>query len=77
MTHTVNEPKYPIGTTFIGRGKAKSLNKVIDILKTYNVAGDLVRVRYVAIHEFCGQSVVDRDVCETTISRNATGCFPQ
>lgn len=43
---------------------------VIDCLLTYNSNGELVKVRYVAEHEFLGQKVRDTDVVATTILRN-------
>ena len=49
--------------------KNPKLCTVVDVLKTYNKAGELVKTRYVSEHEFLGQTVVDRDVCETTILR--------
>ena len=64
----VNEPKFPIGTQFKTRGKHPRLCVVMDIWRTYNAVGDLVRVRYVADHEFMGQVIRDCDVCETTIA---------
>jgi hypothetical protein len=59
-----------IGSKFIrNRGKLKNdrVETVTDILKTYNSAGDLVKTRYVAEHDFLGQKVTDRDVCLVTI----------
>jgi hypothetical protein len=44
---------------------------VTDILKTYNSKGELVKIRYVAEHQFMGQTVTDRDVVETTIAMGA------
>ncbi len=49
--------------------KHPKLCTVVDVLKTYNKAGELVKTRYVSEHEFLGQTVIDRDVCETTILR--------
>lgn len=60
--------KFPIGQSFKTRGKGQRYCRVVDILKTYNCAGTLVKVRYVAEHEFMGQTIRDEDVCETTIS---------
>lgn len=60
--------KFPIGTTFKTRGKHPRLCKVTDIWRTYNDAGELVSIRYVAEHEFMGRAIVDRDVVETTIA---------
>ena len=61
------EPKYSIGTQYRSRGKVQRVCTVVDILKTYNVAGELVSIRYVSSHDFMGQIVLDRDVVETTI----------
>jgi len=59
---------YAIGTQFKTRGKSPKLCTVVDVLKTYNAAGALVQTRYVAEHQFMGQTVTDRDVCDTTIA---------
>lgn len=59
---------YAIGTKFMTRGKSPRLCTVIDIHRTYNSAGELVRIRYVATHEFMGQTMVDGDVVATTIA---------
>lgn len=61
-----------IGTTFIKqRGKVKNdrIETVTDILKTYNSAGEHIKTRYVAEHDFLGQKVTDRDVLGVTIQR--------
>jgi hypothetical protein len=63
-------PRFAIGQQFKSRGKHPRLMTVCDILRTYNAAGDLVRIRYVAQHEFMGQTIKDHDVCETTIARS-------
>ncbi len=47
---------YPIGTKFRPIG-GKHEHTVVDVWKTYNSAGDLVRVRYVAEHLLCGQTI--------------------
>lgn len=58
---------FPIGTRFKTRGKHPRLCTVVDILKTYNSAGELVEVRYLTTHECLGQIVTDR-VVRTTIA---------
>ena len=63
------QTEYPIGTKFMTRGKRPDLCTVVDIYKTYNSAGELVATRYVATHEFCGQTVKDCDVVAVTIAR--------
>lgn len=59
---------YPIGTQYRTRGKRKDLCTVIDILKTYNSKGELVKTRYVSTHDFMGQTVTSYDVVATTIA---------
>ncbi|WOB06508.1 hypothetical protein [Piscinibacter gummiphilus] len=63
---------YPIGTKFARRVSAKRTDvcTVVDIHRTYNNAGELVKTRYVATHEFLGQVVTDHDVVAVTIARN-------
>lgn len=63
--------RFNIGQTFTTRGKSPRECTVIDILRTYNSAGEMVRLRYVATHTFMGQTVTDSDVCETTIAMGA------
>jgi hypothetical protein len=58
-----------IGTTFLSGGKNKKLCTVNEIFKTYNSRGELVKVRYSAIHLFMGQTVTEHDIVETTILR--------
>ena len=60
---------WPIGTQFVRRGKKrKDVETVIDILTTTNSKGELHQIRYVAVHAFAGQRVVDVDVVGTTIA---------
>lgn len=63
--------RFPIGQQFMSGGKHPRLCTVIDILKTFNNAGDLVRISYVAEHEFLGQKVTSWDNCDTTVARGA------
>ena len=66
-------PKFAVGTRFMRRVSAKLLKTrectVVDFWVTRNLAGEVVRVGYVATHEFCGQQIEERDICETTIAR--------
>lgn len=65
---------YAIGTRFIKVGdKAKRTWTVIDILKTYNHAGEMVMTRYVAQTEIMSQVMTDHDVVKTTIARGLIG----
>lgn len=66
---TTAEATYEIGTKFIPIGRDGRECTVVDILKTFNNAGELVRIRYVATHQFCGQTITDSDVVAATIAR--------
>lgn len=61
-------PDFPIGTKFKTRGTSPKVCTVTDILKTYNTKNELVSVRYVATHDFMGQTLTHSDVLKTTIS---------
>lgn len=65
--------KYEIGTAFKTRGNHPRTCVVTDIYRTYNSQDKLVRLRYVATHQFSDQTVTDYDVVETTISRGLLG----
>lgn len=60
---------YAIGTKFKTGGKHPRECVVVDIYKTYNNAGDLVRTSYVATHEFLGKTMTNYDVPLSTIAR--------
>ena len=64
---------YPIGTKFKTQSKFPKECTVIDIYKTYNNKNELVKTRYVAIHEFLGQTITDYDVVQPTIGRGLIG----
>lgn len=67
MTKT---PRFKIGTTFRPVGqKNDSVHTVVDIWTTRDSKGEVVKIRYEATHEFCGQTLTDTDVLETTIAR--------
>ena len=61
--------KYPIGTQYRTRGKAPRLCTVVDYHTTTNLAGEIVRERYVSTHQFAGQTVTNSDVVAVTIAR--------
>lgn len=63
------QPLFRAGQRFKTRGKHPLICTIVDIHTTRNSAGHLVRFAYVATHEFCGQTVTDRDVCEVTVAR--------
>lgn len=62
------EQRFEIGTKYKTRGKHPKLCIVIDVLKTYNSQGELVKLRYVSSHDFLGQKVIDWDVVDATIA---------
>lgn len=74
MSKTSN-PKYLVGTTYKTRGRSPRLCTVVDIHVTRNLAGDVVKTRYVSTHEFMGQTLTDYDVVETTISMGLVMAF--
>ena len=59
-----------IGKKFKTRDKHPRLCTVVDVHKTYNKDGDLVKTAYVAEHDFLGQKVTTRDWCSVSILRN-------
>lgn len=65
----MREPKFKIGQQYKTMGKHPKICTIIDIHKTYNSNGEMVKLSYVSQHEFCGQMLTDNDVVETTIAR--------
>lgn len=67
--------RFPIGLTFSRKRfpKAKELTeyRIVDILKTFNNAGDCVALEYVIVHEFLGCNISE-NVVDTTIARSLT-----
>jgi hypothetical protein len=68
----MNEPKFSIGQQYRTRGKSPKLCTVVDILRTVNSRGEVVKLRYVAMHDSCGQLITDYDVREITIAMGIT-----
>ena len=67
----IMKPRFKIGTVFIRHSKKiKVPETIVDILTTTNSAGEIVSIRYVTEHNFFGQMVTDKDVCDTTIARS-------
>lgn len=61
-------PRFAIGDQYKTRGKHQRICTIVDILRTYNAADELVRIRYVATHNFMGQEIMDSDVCDATVA---------
>lgn len=64
----MTEQRFKIGTQFLTRGKAPRLCTITDVLRTYNSAGELVRLRYVATHQFMSQTLSASEVCDATVA---------
>lgn len=62
-------PRFKVGTTYQTRSKHPRVCTVVDIHTTTNLAGEVVRIGYLTSHDFCGQTVLEHDVCDTTIAR--------
>lgn len=62
------KPRFKIGTLFKTRGKHPRVCIVTDIHTTRDSRGEIVKIRYVATHEFAGQTVTNSDVVDTTIA---------
>ena len=63
--------KIKIGDKFIrstGKGR-KEIETVEDIYTTKNHKGEIVKVEYVASHDFMGQKVFDYEIPAATIQR--------
>jgi hypothetical protein len=63
--NTTTQPKdmtITIGTQWRTRGKHPRRCTVIDILKTYNHEGTLVKTEYLSTHQFMGQPLQRVDV---------------
>ena len=58
-----------IGTEFMSRGNHPRKCTVVDIYKTYNAAGELIKITYAATHDFAGQTVTEHDIPAATIIR--------
>lgn len=67
----MTDQRFEIGTKFQLRRSKKDVRdaEVVDVLKTYNSAGKLVKLRYVVAFDFCGQRLTDCDVCDVTIAK--------
>ena len=76
MVSDARAPRFGPGTTYRTRGKHPRECEVVDVLFTYNLAGELVRVRYVTIHTLMGQEIQDIDVVETTIAMGLISAVP-
>ncbi len=63
--------RFAIGQRYATRGKNPRICTVTDIWRTFDAAGNAVKICYVTTHELAGQILTERDVCETTIAMGA------
>lgn len=68
MNEGYKASRFQIGQKYSPIGK-NYVCTVVDIHKTFNSKGELVKTRYVSEHDFCGQVVKDYDVVDATIAR--------
>lgn len=70
----MNTHRFPIGTKYTTRGKHALFCTVVDQLTTTNSQGEVVATSYITSHQFCGQTVTEAGVVDTTIAR---GLLPE
>lgn len=54
-----------VGTKFQTRGKHPRKSEVIDILRTTNLKGEIVKTEFLCQYEFLGQKITHREVAVT------------
>lgn len=69
-----NTPDPLIGKRYRAGAGRRRIATVVDKHTTYNMAGDIVRIRYVGEYEFMGQTMRDTDASRTTILRQEITC---
>lgn len=57
MNRPVPEPRFLLGTRFQTLERFPKTCMITDILRTYNLSGELVEVRYIGEHAYLGQKV--------------------
>jgi hypothetical protein len=68
QTMEIPKTRFQIGHKYRKRGKNCPVCTVTDIHTTFNSKGEVVKQRYVATHEFMGQTIVETDVVDATIA---------
>ncbi len=64
-------PRFRIGQKFKRQRKHAKIETIVDIFTTTSKqTGEIVKIRYVASHDFLGQQVLDYSVLDTTIARS-------
>ena len=65
MTKFITAAEIVVGLKYQANNKRKDICTVIDIYKTYNIAGELVATRYICEYEFLGQRIKSEEVAVT------------
>jgi hypothetical protein len=69
------EPRFAV-QQFKTFGRYTRWCRIVDIHRTYNLAGELVKVRYVATYDLHGQTTCDMDVEERRVAIGLRGDDP-
>ena len=67
--------RFPIGTQYHSSGKHPIVCTVVDYHVTRNLAGEVVKSRYMTSHGFLSQVIFEYDVCDTAIARRLLPAF--
>lgn len=67
----MKKARFTVGTEFIHYGfkKQNAMRKIVDILTTKNIDGEVVKIEYVTEHTFAGQTVIGY-VTDTAVARS-------
>jgi hypothetical protein len=68
--------RFPVGTVFVRRGQDYR-EVVLDYHVTTNLAGEVVKARYLCGHDYLGQVVLDHDITDTSIARATVLVLPE
>jgi len=67
----ISSANFKIGTKFIRRNsKRQDIETITDIYTTKNIKGKIVKITYVASHNFMGTIIHDYDILAPTIARS-------
>lgn len=68
MKNHIGTPRFKIGQKYMAANKRKDICEIVDVLTTTNSKGEVVAIRYLTVHDFCGQTVFNHDVVDATIA---------
>ena len=59
-------PQHKIGVKFIRKhSKRKDIETIIDILTTRNIKNEVIKIEYIASHDFLGQTITAKTMQST------------